>query len=125
MILGTGTDIVSLERIRRGYERFGARYAAHILSQAELPLLPGNDRAIAFLAGRWAAKEACAKALGTGFANGIGPGNLEVFNTATGAPELHLTGPALERLQALQGTRLHVSISHDTLCAVAFVIIEG
>lgn len=125
MILGIGTDITTIDRVRRGYARFGERWARRILAGDELPLLPGGERSFAFLAGRWAAKEACAKALGTGFALGIGPSHICVFNNALGAPYLALRGPAKERMLALGVTAAHISLSHDTLSAVAFVVLEG
>ncbi|MDO5537901.1 MAG: holo-ACP synthase [Desulfovibrionaceae bacterium] len=125
MILGTGTDITTLARISRGLERFGSRFARRILDDEEMAVLPEGPGAAAFLAGRWAAKEACAKALGTGFAMGIGPSDMRVFNNALGAPYLDLKGPAKARFEELGCARAHVSISHDRESAIAFVILEG
>ena len=125
MILGIGTDIASLERIEKGLARFGGRFEERILSGRELASVPSGTRRASFLAGRWAAKEACAKALGTGFAGGIGPTEIAIVNDALGAPRLVLEGAALARLRRLGCTRTHVSISHDAGSAVAFVVLEG
>ncbi len=125
MILGIGTDIVTLERVEAGLRRFGRLFAEKILAEDELSTLPAGERLVAYLAGRWAAKEACVKALGTGFAKGIGPKQIAVFNNAAGAPFLVLSGKALSLCHELGVTKMHVSVSHDKLSAVAFVVLEG
>ena len=126
MLVGMGTDIVEVERISAGLERFGPRYAAKILSPAELALLaPGGGLPPAVrLAGRFAAKEAAVKALGTGFSAGIGLHDVEILADAGGRPLLSFTGWALMRLQQLGARSLHVSISHERHYAVAVVILE-
>ncbi len=125
MILGIGTDIVTIKRMEAGLKRFGRHFAAKILAEEELAMLPEGERAASYLAGRWAAKEACVKALGTGFANGIGPKQITVCNNAAGAPYLVLSGKAFSKSQELGVTTMHISISHDKLSAVAFVVLEG
>ncbi len=125
MILGIGTDIVTLERMEAGLRRFGRRFAEKILAEDELSLLPEGERLPPYLAGRWAAKEACVKALGTGFAKGIGPRQIAVCNNEAGAPYLVLSGEALSQCHELGVTKMHVSVSHDRLSAVAFVVLEG
>ncbi len=125
MILGIGTDIVTIERMEAGLRRFGRRFAEKILAEGELALLPEGERAASFLAGRWAAKEACVKALGTGFANGAGPRQIAVYNNAAGAPYLVLSGKAQSLCNERKVAHMHVSISHDRLSAVAFVVLEG
>lgn len=125
MILGIGTDIVTVRRMEDGLARFGRRFAEKILAGDEPGMLPEGCQAAAYLAGRWAAKEACVKALGTGFANGIGPRQIAVCNNAAGAPYLVLSGKALSLYNELGVTRMHISISHDRLAAVAFVVLEG
>lgn len=126
MLVGMGTDIVEVERISAGLERFGPRYAAKILSPAELALLaPGGGLPPAVrLAGRFAAKEAAVKALGTGFSAGIGLHDVEILADAGGRPLLSLAGRARMRLQQLGARSLHVSISHERHYAVAVVILE-
>ncbi len=125
MIVGVGTDIVSIERVRRVLDRFGERFFTRVLAADECALLPDGPAASVFLAGRWAAKEACVKAMGTGFGDGIGPAHVAVGRNSLGAPVLTTTGPARERLTALGVTRCHVSISHDVNSAVAFVVLEA
>ncbi len=124
MILGIGTDITGLERVRRILARFGPAFARRVLSPEERGILPPEPRRLPHMAGRWAAKEACAKALGTGFAEGIGPDQIQIFNTKAGAPEIVLTGRALARFEAMGCRRAHLSLSHDTDHAVAVVILE-
>ncbi|WP_296305252.1 holo-ACP synthase [uncultured Desulfovibrio sp.] len=126
MVVGMGTDIVEVDRVAAGLERFGRRYAARILSPAELALLaPGGGLpSAARLAGRFAAKEAAVKALGTGFSAGIGLHDVEILADAGGGPRLCLSGQAGARRQRLGARSLHVSISHERHYAVAVVILE-
>lgn len=125
MIVGLGTDVVGIARMRtvlqRHRERFLARWfdpreAAHIAAVAD-----GAERAAA----RWAAKEACAKALGTGFAGGVVPSQIAIVPGPGGAPSLQLAGAAALRARALGAARLHVSLSHADGTAVAVVILES
>lgn len=126
MIVGMGTDIVEIDRIRAGLERFGRRYAARILTPAERELLaPGDGLPHASrLAGRFAAKEAAVKALGTGFSGGISPQDVEVLADALGRPRLVFFAGAEARRLELGARRSHVSISHERHHAVATVILE-
>lgn len=126
MIVGTGVDIASLARMREGRERFGERFLSRVLSARERPLLPASpgSRADAFLAGRWAAKEAFVKALGTGFSRGIAAPSISVLNDPSGAPRIQAGGAARDVLRELGVTRIHVSISHDRDHAVAMVVLE-
>ena len=124
MIVGTGIDIVRLDRLQRTFDRFGRRFLAHFLSAAEIRALP-DPPAIAHLGGRFAAKEAAVKALGTGFQLGITPQMVEVFNSAHGKPTLTFRAAALERANALGAARFFVSISHERDYVVAMVILES
>ncbi len=124
MILGTGIDLASLSRLERGAERFGERFLARVLSASERERLPAGKARARFLAGRWAAKEALAKALGTGFAEGVAPDQISVLNLPSGMPRMTLEGPALERFRAMGGRTIHISISHDGDRAAAFVVLE-
>ncbi len=121
MICGIGVDIVEISRIARAMERQGRRFVQRILRETEIrdPLTP------TYLAGRFAAKEALVKALGTGFAQAIGFQDLEITATPLGAPRVRLLGAASIRLHALGGTTVHLSISHSQEHAVAMAIIEG
>ncbi|MBF0562697.1 MAG: holo-ACP synthase [Alphaproteobacteria bacterium] len=105
MILGLGSDVVDIRRIERTLERFGSRFITRIFteqeqSKAERRAGHPRLRASAY-AKRFAAKEACAKALGTGFRAGVAWRDLGVVNLASGRPSLVLTGAARERLAAL------------------------
>lgn len=125
MILGTGIDITSLTRMERSLAHFGERFVRRILSEQEQLLCPQGERLTEFLAGRWAAKEAFVKALGTGFVLGIGPKDIWVLRQHNGAPRLELSGQALEQFRKIGGKWMHVSISHDGHSAVAIVILEA
>ena len=123
MIIGLGTDIAELARIKASYDRFGERLLQKILTDEEQKNLSKSP--IAYIAGRFAAKEAAVKALGTGFNEGIGPHHIEVLRGPAGQPLLHLHGPALARAEALGMRAAHISISHDRNAAVAVVVLEA
>ena len=123
MIVGLGTDIVDMERIEKIAERFGERFAGHILHPEELEQWRESPHPT-FLAGRFAAKEALVKALGTGFSQGIWVSDILIRKGVNGEPVAQLSGAALERLQALGGDSVHISISHDRHSAMAVVILE-
>ncbi|PZN12473.1 MAG: 4'-phosphopantetheinyl transferase [Bacillota bacterium] len=124
MILGIGIDLVSVERIRGVVERRGARWLERVFSPAERQDAGTGPHRWRRLAARWAAKEAFAKALGTGV-RGFRWRDIEVRRDADGRPVLHLTGAAAERLRAAGVVRVHLSLSHDSEWAVAQVILEG
>lgn len=124
MIVGCGLDIVSLERLEKTFQRFGKRFLAHFLSAAELEALTAEP-AISHLGGRFAAKEAAVKALGTGFQAGITPQMIELRNSVLGQPILSMQGKALERARSLGASRFFVSISHERDYAAAMVILES
>ena len=123
MIVGLGTDIVDMERIEKIAERFGERFAGHILHPEELEQWREIPHPT-FLAGRFAAKEALVKALGTGFSQGIWVSDILIRKGVDGEPVAQLSGAALERLRALGGDTVHISISHDRHSAMAVVILE-
>ena len=123
MIVGMGIDIVELARIEKSLGRFGLRFAEKILGPEELAGMP--DHPLNYVAGRFAAKEAAVKALGTGFSNGLGLLDVEVLRGPAGQPLLYLHGPARQRAEALGMRAAHVSISHDRSAAVAVVVLES
>ena len=123
MIRGLGIDVVELDRIEAALARFRERFLARILTPAERAALPPIPLTRA--AGLFAAKEAAAKALGTGFAQGVAFHTLEILSDAAGRPTLTLHGPALARAEALGATSWHVSISHSRDTAAAVVVLEG
>lgn len=124
MILGLGLDVAELSRIRDSLARFGQRFVDRILTPAEAAGLP-QANAEGYLAARFAAKEACAKALGTGFADGVTLHLIEVRSLPSGAPTLSLTGRAQELAEAMGVTRLHLSLTHGKEVAAAVVVLEG
>ena len=126
MILGLGLDLVSLPRMERSLERFGAHLLERVLTPAEraaLPAAPGPRTA--YVAARFAAKEAAVKALGTGFAAGVGPRDVEVVTLPSGKPELRLYGAAARRAGELGAASAHISLTHERDAAAAVVILEG
>jgi holo-[acyl-carrier protein] synthase len=122
MIVGVGLDVCSIERMRRALERHGERFFARICSEQERKDLAGRDAATA-LAGRFAVKEAFAKALDG--APGVGWHEVEVRKAPSGRPRLELRGKAVELATKAGASRWHVSITHDAGIAAAVVVLEG
>jgi len=133
VILGIGSDLTDIRRIEKTLERFGERFEKRVFTDGEIA--KANRRAgagprikAATLAKRFAAKEACSKALGTGI-RGIRWREMEVANLPSGKPTLSLTGQAMERLQALtpQGfaPQIDLSMTDDYPLAQAFVVISA
>ena len=129
MIIGIGSDLCDINRISNTLERFGERFTHRIFTDGERARSDRRAARAPSYARRFAAKEACAKALGTGMAYGIFWRDMEVVNQPGGKPTMQLTGGALERLNALipAGHRavVHVSLTDDPPMAQAFVIIEA
>lgn len=123
MILGTGIDLVDLQRVRRIWERRGNRFADRILAPEEKESAVGIT--VELLGSRFAAKEACVKALGTGFSGGIGLRDILVLHGKSGRPELVLKGNALEAARKLGVASRHLSLSHERSMAIALVILEA
>lgn len=125
MIAGLGTDIVEITRITDVYNNTGEAFIERILTENEQADKPKNpDRLPAYLAKRFAVKEAAAKALGTGIAQGVSFLDFEVQHTELGAPVLVVTGKAHELAQACGVNQWHVSISDEQNYVVATVIME-
>ena len=122
MIIGIGLDVCSIERMRRALERHGDRFFGRICSERERADLAGRDVATA-LAGRFAVKEAFAKALDG--APGVGWHEVEVRRTKSGRPRLELSGNAVAAVERVGATRWHVTITHDAGIAAAVVVLEG
>ncbi len=123
MIAGIGTDIVKIDRIRKALDRSGDRFARRILTDSEWDIFESAGLKAAWLAKRFAAKEAAAKALGTGIGK-VSFQDLEVSNNDAGAPHLIFLGNAL-LLQEQRGiTGIHLSLSDEVDFAVAFVVLE-
>jgi holo-[acyl-carrier protein] synthase len=129
MILGIGTDLCDIRRIERTLERHGERFIQRIFTPVERALAERRANRAATYAKRFAAKEACAKALGTGFRDGVFFIDLGVVNLPSGKPTMELTGAAFARLQALvpAGLTAHIdlAITDEYPMAQAFVIISA
>ena len=130
MIVGLGSDLCNIERIRQSLDRFGERFEQRVFTDVERT--KANRRPFTkagTLAKRFAAKEAFSKAVGTGFKRGVFMRDIGVVNAPSGAPTLALTGGARERLDALipQGhlARVHLTLTDDHPWAQAFVVIEA
>jgi holo-[acyl-carrier protein] synthase len=130
MILGTGTDIIDIRRIERTLSRFGERFIARTYTEKERARAERRpaQRAASY-AKRFAAKEACAKALGTGFKRGVFWRDMGVANLPSGQPTMLLTGGAAARLAEMTPPghlpHIHVSLTDDYPLALGFVIISA
>ena len=124
MIVGLGMDLIELERIGAVYARHKERFVERILTPAERDYVLRYADPVASLAGRWAAKEAALKALGTGLAAGIGWHDVEILPDERGKPVLTLHRLAAEQARSMKADSFHVSITHSVLFAAATVILE-
>lgn len=124
-VIGIGTDIVNVSRIEKSLKKFGESFSKRILHDNELQVFKQRKTATHYLAKRFAAKEALAKALGTGIAKGISFEEIEVINNDDGKPELILHGKALEIATQLGVENMFISLSDEKKYAIAYVIIEG
>ena len=129
VIVGLGTDIVDIRRIARTLERFGERFTHRVFTAAERERAERRLRPEQTYARRFAAKEACAKALGTGLRRGVFWRDMAVVNLPTGQPTMALTGGALERLQSLTPSgmrcRIDVTLTDEPPIAQAIVLITA
>lgn len=129
MIVGVGSDLIDIRRIEKTLERHGQRFIDRVYTPVEQAKSERRKQRAASYAKRFAAKEACAKALGTGLAQGVFWRDMGVVNLPSGAPTMKLTNGAAERLTKLIpagfAPRIHVTITDDFPLAQAFVIIEA
>jgi holo-[acyl-carrier protein] synthase len=125
MIVGLGVDVISVERIRAVHQRQGRRFLDRVYTPAEQAYCLGFRDPGERLAARWAAKEACMKALGTGWAAGVRFTDIAIGSDPAGAPMLQLSGTAHARALALRSITQHVSLSHADGMAVAVVVLES
>ena len=121
MIHGIGTDIVAIARMEASLARFGDKFARRILAPQELQAFADSTSPASFIAKRFAAKEAAAKAMGTGFRDGISLGQIAVSNDVHGKPVLSFFGRALETCHCLGIGEAHLSLSDEKDYAIAFV----
>jgi holo-[acyl-carrier protein] synthase len=129
MIVGIGSDLIDIRRIEKSLERHGERFIRRIYTDIEQARSEGRAARAASYAKRFAAKEACAKALGTGIAQGVYWRDMGVVNHASGKPTMALTGGAAKWLATLlppaHRAEIHLTITDDYPLAQAFVIIEA
>jgi holo-[acyl-carrier protein] synthase len=124
-IVGTGIDIVECLRIAQMIERHGELFITRVYTDAEIEYCTARKAATQHYAGRWAAKEAVLKALGTGWRRGISWRDIEIRNDRKGAPTVNLRAGARDVMEKAGIRQLHVSISHCRSFAVAHVVAEG
>jgi holo-[acyl-carrier protein] synthase len=124
MILGIGTDLAEVERIRKSVERFGDRFLKRVYTVHERTYSMKNANWAERLAARFAAKEAGMKAIGTGLSRGVSWQHLEVINEPSGRPTLQLFSTALEIANAMGVERITMSLTHTKEMALAVVILE-
>lgn len=125
MIIGVGIDIVNVARIDRAIRTWGERFLHRVFSHDELNFAFSQARPALHLAGRFAAKEAVLKGLGTGLSAGMSWRNVEVLRDPSGRPSVRLTGPVRDRSVARGVAFVHISLSHDREYAVAQAVLEG
>ena len=124
MIYGIGTDIVEVERVEKIYTRHGHHFVKNILTPRELALLDGKTGKAEFIAGRWAAKEAFSKALGTGMCLECAFVEIEILPDERNSPHVTLYAETAKTAERLGIRGIHVSISHERHYAVATVVLE-
>ena len=128
MIIGHGIDLIDIRRVEKTINKFGNRFINRIFTKGEIIRSDNRNKRIESYAKRFAAKEACSKALGTGFRSGVYWRDIEVVNEKTGKPVLKLTGGAYKRLEKLipynSSYNISLSITDDYPWAQANVIIE-
>ncbi len=129
MIVGIGTDLVDIRRIAKTIERHGERFLQRVFTETECALAERRANRVETYAKRFAAKEACAKALGTGFRAGVFFRDLGVVNLASGRPTMVLTGGAAKRLMLItpvgHTARIDLAITDEYPMAQAFVVISA
>jgi len=129
MIIGLGNDIVDIRRVERSLARFGDRFVERVFTRTERDKSDGRRNRAASYAKRFAAKEACAKALGTGLRRGVFWKDMGVVNLRSGKPTMALSGGALERLKAItplgMTAQIDLTITDDFPLAQAIVIISA
>ena len=124
MLLGLGTDLIETRRVEQSIDRFGDRFLERIFSPLEIAYCKRKKNAAESFAARFAAKEAGAKALGTGISRGVTWKDFEVKRETSGRPSLHLSGRAAELAAAMGVKRIQLSLTHSRDLAMAVVVVE-
>ena len=125
MIVAIGIDLVEIARIEEVFARRGERFRARVFTEGEISYCERRASKFASYAARFAAKEAAMKALGTGWADGVGWTDVEVVSGPNGAPVLQLHRRALERMLEIGATKAHISLTHSGNLAIAQVVLEA
>ena len=125
MVIGIGTDLAEIDRVERSIERFGERFLDRIYTPGEQAYCLRKRSSAESFAARFAAKEAGAKALGTGISHGVGWQDFEVRREPGGRPTLHLSGRAAELAARLGAVRVSLSLTHTRELAMAVVVLES
>ncbi|MBT3379122.1 MAG: holo-ACP synthase [Lentisphaerae bacterium] len=125
MIIGLGIDVIEVARMQRTIERYGEKFLDHVFSSDEQEDAPKGAGKPSYYAGRWAAKEAVAKALGTGIGKDCGWTDVRVRRDELGKPRIELTGAAAKTSERLEAENIHISISHERHLACASAVIEA
>jgi len=125
MVLGIGSDITEIDRIEKSVSRFGTRFLERVFTPGEIAYCQRKKTSGESFAARFAAKEAGAKALGTGISRGVSWLEIEVRREPGERPTLHLSGRAAERARTMGVTRISLSLTHSRQLAMAFVVMEG
>ncbi len=125
MVIGLGIDLLEVERMRHALDAHGERLERRVFTDAEREQCSHRRDRVQALAARFAAKEACLKALGTGWGQGLSLRQIEVVRREGGKPELRLSGAAAERADRFGVKTIHVSLTHQPGTAAAVVLLEG
>jgi holo-[acyl-carrier protein] synthase len=125
MVLGLGTDLIEIERIQASMNRFGERFLDRVFTVGEIAYCMRKKQPAESFAARFAAKEAGAKALGTGISRGVSWKEIEVRREMGQRPTLHFSGRAAELADAMGVQRVQLSLSHSRRLAMAVALIEG
>lgn len=124
MIIAIGIDIIEISRIEAALSRQGERFRRRVFTDAESDYCESRPSRFPSYAARFAAKEAVMKALGTGWAGGIGWRDIEIIATESRAPAIAMTGRALDRFREMGGKTVHLSLTHSRGLAIAQVVFE-
>ncbi len=125
MVIGLGIDLLEVERMRRALDAHGERLESRVFTDAERQQCAHRRDRVQALSARFAAKEACLKALGTGWGQGLSLRQIEVVRGDRGKPELRLSGAAAQRARRFGVKTIHVSLTHQPGTAGAVVLLEG
>jgi len=124
LVIGLGTDLIEIARIERSYARYGEAFLRRVFTSGEVAYCMAKKNFAESLAARFAAKEAGAKALGTGISRGVSWREFEVCRAPGQRPELHLSGRALQIADQMGVRRISLTLSHSRLLSIAVVVAE-